>query len=189
MEGYDSHLIIREAYTIAEHIKDYKSKEFVAKYLGVSLDEIPREDFDDLSEKIKLSAVPLNYEKFISFNICDLRFIDSFQFMGSSLDKLTGNLYDKEDKYKNFNFIRREIPENYELVCQKGFYPYEWVDGLDKLNYKGLPPREAFCSRLKRETITQEEYEYALYVYEKLRCHSFLDYHFDLPKNRCLTTG
>ena len=97
--------------------------------------------------------------------------------MGSSLDKLTGNLYDKEDKYKNFNFIKREIPENYELVCQKGFHPYEWVDGLDKLNYKGLPPREAFYSRLKRETITQEEYEYALYVYEKLRCQSFLDYH------------
>ena len=48
-------------------------------------------------------------------------------------------------------------------------------DGLDKLNCKGLPPREAFYSRLKREKI-QEEYEYTLYVYEKLRCQSFLDY-------------
>ena len=75
------------------------------------------------------------------------------------------------------NFIKREIPLNCELVRQKGLCPYEWVDGLNKLNYKGLPPREAFYSRLKRETITQEEYEYALYVYEKLRCQSFLDYH------------
>ena len=64
------------------------------------------------------------------------------------------------------------------MRIQTGFHPYEWVDGVDKLNYKGLPPREAFYSRLKRETTTQEEYKYALYVHEKLRCQSFLDYHF-----------
>ena len=165
-----------------------KSEEFISRYLGVSIGEIPREDFDDLSEQVELSAIPLNYEKFISFNIGELRFIGSVQFMGSSLDKLIGNLYDKEDKYKNFNFIKREIPNNYELVCQKGYYPYEWVDGLDKLNYKGLPPREAFYSRLKQEAITQEEYEHALYVYEKLRCQSFLDCHF-FCFTRCLTTS
>jgi hypothetical protein len=42
------------------------------------------------------------------------------------------------------------------------------VDGLDKLNYRGFHPRGISQVRLKRETITQEEYEYALYVYEKL---------------------
>ena len=102
--------------------------------------------------------------------------------MGSSLAKLTGNFYDKQDKHRSCNFIKREIPGNYEFVCQKGLCPYEWVDGLNKLKYKGLPPREAFYSRLKRETITQEEYEYALYVYEKLRCQSFLDYHLILQE-------
>ena len=110
----------------------------------VPLGEISRDDMVEFDEEINFSAIPLNYEKFISFKIGDVRFIDSCQLMGSSLDKLTGHVYDKEDKYKNFNFTKREIPENYELVGQKGFYPYEWVDGLDKLNYKGLPPREAF---------------------------------------------
>ena len=60
------------------------------------------------------------------------------------------------------------------------------MDGLDKLNYKGLPPREAFYSRLKRETITHEDYKYALYVYEKLRCQSFLDYHLIYLKSDVL---
>ena len=62
----------------------------------VPLGEIPRDDMVEFDEEINFSAIPLNYEKFVSFNIGDLRF-DSFQFMGSSLDKLTGNLYDKQD--------------------------------------------------------------------------------------------
>ncbi len=34
-----------------------------------------------------------------------------------------------------------------ELVCQKGVYPYEWVDGEEKFESVGLPPREAFYWR------------------------------------------
>ena len=36
----------------------------------------------------------------MSFNIGNLKFIDSLQFMASSLEKLVDNLYDKDDKYK-----------------------------------------------------------------------------------------
>ena len=186
MKGYDSHLIIREAYTIIDTIREYKYDDFTAKYFGVSLGEIPREDFDDFLEKVKISAIPVNNEKFLSFNIGDLRFIDSFQFMSSSLEKLTENLYDRNDKYKNFQFVQKEIPEHSELLCQKGFYPYDWMDDNEKFKHQGLPPREAFYSRLKQETITQEEYEYALYVYEKLRCQSFLDYHLIYLKSDVL---
>ena len=39
----------------------------------------------------------------MSFNIGSLKFIDSFQFMASSLEKLVVNLFDKKDKYVNFN--------------------------------------------------------------------------------------
>jgi hypothetical protein len=39
----------------------------------------------------------------MSFNIGNLKFIDSLQFMASSLGTLVENLYDKEDKYKNFS--------------------------------------------------------------------------------------
>ena len=53
-------------------------------------------------ENIQIKAIPNSYEKFMSFTIGDLKFIDSFQFMASSLEKLTENLYDPEDKYKHY---------------------------------------------------------------------------------------
>ena len=58
----------------------------------------------------------------MTFKIGDLKFIDSLQFMNSSLEKLVENLYDDEDKYINFNFMKKEFPSNYKTLCQKGIY-------------------------------------------------------------------
>ena len=42
---------------------------------------------------LKIGAIPNNMEKYIGFTLGDhLMFIDSFQFMSSSLDKLVSNL-------------------------------------------------------------------------------------------------
>ena len=124
------------------------------------------------------NCIPFSKEKFLSFNIGDLRFIDSFRFMATSLDKLVGNLYDDgEDKFKNFNFIKKEYPHDYEALCKKGHYPYDWVDDIKKLKHKGLPPRNNFYNKLKQELISEEDYEHALSVYKRLGCKSCLDYH------------
>ena len=48
-------------------------------------------------------------------------FIDSMQFMNSSLDKLVKNLSDKDFKY----LIEEFGSEYLELLKQKGAYPYE----------------------------------------------------------------
>ncbi|MFM7988609.1 MAG: hypothetical protein ACKPKO_55785, partial [Candidatus Fonsibacter sp.] len=52
-------------------------------------------------------------------------------------------------------------------------YPYEWVDSIDKLDCKGLPPKTSFYSSLKQETISDKEYERAQHVYTTLNCQSF----------------
>ena len=36
-----------------------------------------------------IQAIPNNYEKIMSFKIGELKFIDSFQFMASNIEKLT----------------------------------------------------------------------------------------------------
>ena len=38
----------------------------------------------------------------------------------------------------------------YDVKSPKGFFPYEWFDSLDKLDYPGLPPREACEKYVKR---------------------------------------
>ena len=72
--------------------------------------------------------------------------------------------------------MKKEYPEHYEMLCQKGHYPYEWVDDIKKLNHKGLPPRVIFYNKLKQELISKEEYKHALKVYEALGCKTFKDY-------------
>jgi hypothetical protein len=125
----------------------------------------------------KIDCIPNSYEKFMSVSIGNLKFIDSLQFMASSLEKLAENLYDKEDKYKNFHSLKSIYPEHYELLCQKGFYPYEWVDDISKLDHVGLPPIQSFYSNLRQEGISEENYKHAENVYKALDCKSFKDYH------------
>ena len=55
----------------------------------------------------------------------------------------------------------------YECEQTKGFFPYEWVDGLDKLHKTSLPPHAAFYSSLKNGNITDEDYTYCQQVWEE----------------------
>ena len=42
---------------------------------------------------------------------------------------------------------------------QKGFFPYEWVDCLEKLDVTTVPPVDAFYSRLRKQSLSPEDYE------------------------------
>jgi hypothetical protein len=59
----------------------------------------------------------------MSFKMGTLKFIDSFQFMGSSLEKLVENSYDKDDAYQYFNSMRQYFNERLDLLCKQGKYP------------------------------------------------------------------
>jgi hypothetical protein len=157
LRGYDSHLIIKKAYDISNRLNTKK--------------------FD---------VIPNSYEKFMSFGIGNLKFIDSLQFMASSLEKLVENLYDKNDKYNNFNHMKKYYNNELDLLCQKGFYPYEWVDNVDKLNHEGLPPVNESYSTLSQETLSDANYKHAQNVYDKLSCKSFKDYHMTYLKTDVL---
>ena len=46
----------------------------------------------------------------------------------------------------------------YGCELQKGLFPYEYMDGIGKLEDRVLPPKEAFYSRLKNEDISADDY-------------------------------
>ena len=73
---------------------------------------------------LKINIIPNGFEKYMSLSINNkLSFIDSFQFLSSSLDSLAENL----TKY-DFKSLSQEFDNNVlDLVKQKGFYPYEYV--------------------------------------------------------------
>ena len=64
-------------------------------------------------------------------------------------------------------FSYAQFLKAYECEQTKGFFPYEWVEGLANLEETSLPPHEAFFSSLKNENITEEEYLYCQQVWEE----------------------
>jgi hypothetical protein len=39
----------------------------------------------------------------------------------------------------------------YKCKIEKGFFPYDFLDSYDKLNYPKLPPHESFFNKLKNK--------------------------------------
>ena len=102
---------------------------------------------------LKINVIPNGLEKYMSFTINNkLSFIDSFQFLSSSLDSLVQNL-NKDD----FKYLSQELNNNVlDLVKQIGFYPYEYMNNFETFNEE-LPCKE----KLK---ITNKEYEHVIDV-------------------------
>ena len=64
-----------------------------------------------------------------------LNFIDSFQFISLSLDKLVSNLPKEAFKYTSEEFTGKKL----SLMSQKGVYPYDFMDSFQnstKWNYQ-----------------------------------------------------
>ena len=71
--------------------------------------------------------------------------------MASSFHSLVSNLYDNQDKFKHFIHMKSQFPGHLGLLCREGIYPYDFVDGIRKLDYVGLPPKASFYSTFKKE--------------------------------------
>ncbi|PFX12388.1 putative uncharacterized transposon-derived protein F54H12.3 [Stylophora pistillata] len=141
-----------------------------------------------------IDCIPNNEEKYISFTkhvVVDkffeednrlvevkreLRFIDSFKFMASSLDKLVGNLAKKGESFFQ-NTRNYYTGKKLNLLMRKGVYPYEWMDSIHKLDEQQLPPKEAFFSVLSGKGISDEDYTHAQDVWSVFGCKTFRDYH------------
>ena len=115
----------------------------------------------------RISCIPNNTEKYISFSLGQLRFIDSAQFLPASL--IVAN------KPEAFQITARYEPA--ELLMRKGVYPYEYMDSWESFAEPKLPPKEAFFSKLSDQHISDEEYRHAPCVLEVFNCKTMVDYH------------
>ncbi|XP_026824313.1 uncharacterized protein LOC113561693 [Ooceraea biroi] len=155
LSGYDSHFIIKEIATAFEGAID---------------------------------VLPINKEKYISFtkhvnesddkkwrNHVQLRFIDSYKFLSSSLDKLSSYL--NKDKLR---IVRSEFAHlstnDFDLLTRKGVFPYEYVDCTEKLEDTRLPPRESFYSSLTGNTVSESDYAHAVNVWQRFTIRTLSEY-------------
>ena len=128
LRGYDSHFIMQEIGSIGK------------------------------SNNLRINCYPNNMEKNMAFMLGKrLVFLDSFQFMASSLERLAANLSTDAFKYTSQVFQDEKLA----LMKQKGVYPYDYMDSFGKFNDKQLPPKEEFYSILTDEGISDAQYHHA----------------------------
>ena len=99
-------------------------------------------------------------------------FKDSLKFMSSSLDALVNNLL--EDDLKNLN--KYFTPEEVKLLKQKGFFPYEYLDNIEKLKDTKPPPQKVFYSKLTGKGINNYNYKHVLNVWKTWNMKTFKEY-------------
>ena len=97
--------------------------------------------------------------------------------MNESLGKLVNNLAAEEDDH--FHHAKRHYtdPHQRALLFRKGGYPYEWMDGMDKMEYTYLPEKEAFYSSLTLAGISDVDYNHAQNVWKTFNLQTMGDYH------------
>ena len=165
LSGYDSHLFIKNLGFSEGNIDCIPNKE--EKYIS-------------FSKKIKVGTYPkmvldadgdIFYEQKPKYHT--IRFIDSFKFMATSLEKLVNNL-PKDDC---INLGSYYSGNKFNLLARKGVYPYEYTDSLEKLKETALPPKEAFYSRLNDGGISDEDYAHPQNVWKTFKMKYFKDYH------------
>ena len=123
---------------------------------------------------VKVSVIPNVLEKYMAFSInTHLIFIDSIQFINSSLDSLVKNLSDNDFKCLSEEFSGEFL----ESVKQKGVYPYEYMDSFRRFFENKLLDRSKCFTSLKDECISEKEYQNANDIWNVFKMNSISDYH------------
>ena len=124
LRGYDSHFIMQE---IGEIVKKhvYKNKKGEEKQMNIN-------------------AIPNNMEKYMAFMLGNhLTFIDSFQYMSSSLDKLVSNITKcgECETCKPSECLKQGINNKGMLIKHKTSFPCSECINCKNFNKKCFKPK------------------------------------------------
>ena len=97
--------------------------------------------------------------KQVEKHFMNLRFIDSFGFMSSSLSQLVLDL--KQNGLNNFKNVSQKFGLHTELMTRKCIYPYSFMDSFEKFDVDPLSlTNYDFRNDLTGEDISDCDYEF-----------------------------
>ena len=162
LAGYDAHLFIKE---LAKHTtKIGVIAKNTENYISFSV-KVEADKFIDKAGKTALNEKSKEIE---------LRFLDSFKLMSSSLDSLVNNLAKGGHEFWGFE---KRSPKQKELPIRKGVYPYEYMDSWDRFEEKQLPSMVEFYSKLNMSGISEKDHQHACKVWNEFDSKNMGDYH------------
>ena len=107
-------------------------------------------------------------ERFLSFSLENVTFIDSYNFLSSSLDQLAKDVLTDEGDWNHVYKAVKNRPDLGEYVKLKLPFPYSYFDSLDKLEVKDIPPIEEFYDALHDQPCPQDKYDKIRELWNKL---------------------
>ncbi|XP_024885115.1 uncharacterized protein LOC112463153 [Temnothorax curvispinosus] len=156
LSGYDAHFVVEKI------ANDFEG--------GVDLLPLTKESYISFSKTVKETQTDGKRDLYVK-----LRFVDSYKFLAASIETLASYL--NRDKLRITRSEYADLSaEDLDLLTRKGVFPYEYVDGADKLRDTELPPREAFYSSLTDETASESDYEHATRVWRRFRVRDLGEY-------------
>ena len=115
-------------------------------------DEEEEEEDDDDESRFVIKR----QNTFMCFSTRKLKFLDIINFLAPGYSHKYMKAYDWE--------------------LQKGHFPYEYMDGIGKLEDRALPPQEDFYSRLKYEHISDADYALCQVAWRDNRMKTMRDF-------------
>ena len=161
LKGYDSHLLLTELGKFNKKISVIPNN--MQTYMSFSIGN-------------KTSFYDKKSGKQVEKDFMNLRFIDSFGFMSSSLSQLVIDLKQNGlDKFKN---VSQEFGAHTELMTRKGIYPYSFMDSFEKFDVDPLSlTKFDFRNDLTGEDINDCDYEFYKEICVKFNIKSLGEYH------------
>ena len=152
LSGYDSHLFIKEFGKSKGNINCIPNNE--EKYICFSKSILPDDVEDDYKNRI------------------EIRYIDSFNFMASSI-----NSFSKYLSREQFREMSKVFEGDTDLLIRKVVHPYDYMDNFERFNELELPPAKEFHSRLNDSNIDVKDYEHAQKVWHHFDIKNMEEYH------------
>ena len=105
-----------------------------------------------------------------------LKFIDSYQFLTSSLERLTASLDTSALRFATR--VANDHPGiDRDIFYGKGVFPYGYLDSEDRLDETALSPKADFFDTLSNSLrITDEKYATVQMAFLQFNCRTFGDY-------------
>ena len=89
----------------------------------------------------KINVIPSNSERYISFDVGRLKFLDSMQFLSHGLNKLAEELSSDQLKY-----LKAAYPEHWKLLSKKGIYCSDCMNNMERFDETSLPSKQNFLA-------------------------------------------
>ena len=172
LTGYDSHLFVKRLADTQGNVSCIPRNE--EKYITftkmVLVDTVKKSDDEGNEKEVNVYS--------------NLKFIDTNNFVQTSLEKLVKNMSKKDFHHTSKYFAGEKL----DLMLRKGIYPYEYMDGVKKIAEMGLPAREKFNfvlnsgeilgsgKGMEPTEISEADYEHAQDVYKIFECKNLAEY-------------